>query len=421
MRRPLLLALAPVLALTLASCGSPEGTLEPRGPVDPTIGLAKTDAGEQIANETVLLLQSEIVDALSVLQDLGLGAYIQDLESNVALIRDLPFDALQLELDPRIVAVQSNTGVVLGNPADLTMAFFEGEIAESDLLVRPEFDRLDLARVHRVARGAGIRVAVLDTGLDVEHPHFTGRVEVVEVTSLGSPAETADGIDDDGDGLVDEAFGHGSHVAGIIATVAPEATIVPFRTLDSDGVGTAYELALGLRAAIDAGVDVINLSISLGADSNVVSALIDHARSNGIAVVAAGGNTGDAVTYPAAYPTVIGTAATVADMTRLADFSARGIGAALAAPGTEILSAHPGGSWATASGSSMASAVVAGAIAIVTSSELTGDVLVAESRVLRSAVVIEPTGSVEHGRLNLLAALETGSRTPRGIQINQRH
>jgi subtilisin family serine protease len=423
MHRSLLVVIS-VAAIALSSgCGSDVDRPRTSSPLDPgSSGLERGVQNDAVpADESIVLFGASTgaVDPLEVLRDLGLEHVVAEIHANVARIEDLPIDLAELELDPRIVAVQSNHGVVLGEPSDLTMAFFEGDVAPTDLDARPEFQPLRLAEVHRDADGTGIRVAILDTGVDVSHPYLQGRLELVEVPSLGPAQETADGIDDDGDGFVDEAYGHGSHVAGIVSTVAPGATLVPFRILSDDGVGTAYELALGLRAAIDADVDVINLSLSIGEESNVVSALIDRARAQGMVVIASGGNTGAEATYPAAYPGVMGTGATVADMSVLAEFSARGSGVTLAAPGTEVLSVYPGGGWATASGSSMSAAVVTGAMAVV-ASKLGTDVLpIAQARLQSTAVAVRPDGSVEYGGVDLLQALRGPAGRPR-VELNQR-
>ncbi len=421
-RSPLVVISVAVIALAFG-CASDADRSHPDAPLGPGPFGLERGVQEDTApeDESIVLFGAAegATDPLEVLRDLGLEHVVAEIHANVARVENLPFDLAELELDPRIVAVQSNHGVVLGEPSDLTMAFFEGDVTPTDLDARPEFQPLRLAEVHRDADGTGIRVAILDTGVDVSHPYLQDRLELVEVPSLGPVQETADGIDDDGNGLVDEAYGHGSHVAGIVATVAPGATLVPFRILSDDGVGTAYELALGLRAAIDADVDVINLSLSIGEESNVVSALIDRARAQGMVVIASGGNTGAEATYPAAYPGVMGTGATVADMTVLADFSARGSGVTLAAPGTEVLSVHPGGGWATASGSSMSAAVVTGAMAVV-ASKLGNDFLpVAQARLQSTAVTVRPDGSVEYGGVDLLHAVRGPAGRPR-VELNQR-
>jgi len=423
MQRCLLVVVSAAVILVAVGCESGSDRFRADSPVDPGAHAFERagNSGPESNEGTIVLLggADAAADPVEILRDLGLEHLVTAISSNLARLENLPIDLTELELDPRIVAVQSNHGVVLGEPSDLTMAFFEGDVETTDLDLRPEFRPLRLAEVHREADGSGIRVAILDTGVDTVHPYLQGRLELVDVPSLGPVQETADGIDDDGDGFVDEAYGHGSHVAGIVATVAPGATLVPFRILSDDGVGTAYELALGLRAAIHADVDVINLSLSIGEESNVVSALIDRARAQGIVVVASGGNTGAQATYPAAYPGVMGTGATVADMTVLAEFSARGAGIALAAPGTEVLSVYPGGSWATASGSSMSAAVVTGAMAIVGSKLGVGVLAAAEARLLRTAVAVDPDGSVEHGGVDLLEALRSPVGRPR-VELNQR-
>ena len=119
---------------------------------------------------------------------------------------------------------------------------------------QPATTALRLAAAQAVSRGRGVQVAVIDTGVAVGHPTFAGRAR-----------SGGDFVDDDGnaedsncDGVPDEAAGHGTFVAGTIALVAPEARLVAYRALDSDGQGTTYDAAQALIAAADAGAKVIN-------------------------------------------------------------------------------------------------------------------------------------------------------------------
>ena len=222
------------------------------------------------------------------------------------------------------------------------------------------------AELWRCGRGAGVRVAVVDTGVDAEHPDFDGRVTPGVAFSGGGPRLGEGGVDPNG---------HGTHVAGIIGAgdngigivgVAPQVTIVPVRSLRSDFTGSSRDIASGITWAADEGVDVINTSFGADEQSEAVRTAASYALSRGVVIVAAGGNAGPTgvVRYPAGYPGVLGISA-VGENGTLASFSTRGPHIDLSGPGTDIVSTTPGGGWGYDSGSSMATAHVSGVAALV--------------------------------------------------------
>lgn len=233
----------------------------------------------------------------------------------------------------------------------------------------------------RTTKGEGITVAVLDTGVDDQHPDLAGQV---------LPGKDLIGF---GAGRGDRSWAlHGTAMAGIIAGrgngpgrgdgvlgVAPEAKILPVRvilesndpsrTKARESRGTA--LADGIRWATDHGADVINLS--LGDDSKSAhpepgeDAAVQYALGKGVSVVASAGNSGekgDRVSYPAAYPGVIAAAAVDKYGTH-ASFSTRRWYATVSAPGVDIVVANPDQHYYIEWGTSAASAFVSGAVALV--------------------------------------------------------
>ena len=217
------------------------------------------------------------------------------------------------------------------------------------------------------SRGAGVVVAVVDTGVDATSRDLAG--QVLDGVTILNGVTTAGAADDNG---------HGTHVAGIIgaltnngigvASVAPDVRILPVKVLDSNGYGFDPDIAAGIDYAVEHGADIINLS--LGATSPVpalVSSLGDAAAKN-VLVVAAAGNSylsGNPVTYPAAYDHTIAVGATDS-LDRHAEFSETGSFVDLTAPGVAILSTYPGG-YEYLSGTSMATPFVAGALAVLES------------------------------------------------------
>jgi membrane-anchored mycosin MYCP len=229
----------------------------------------------------------------------------------------------------------------------------------------------DVERVWSMTRGGGVRVAVIDSGVDAGHPQLQGRV-----------AAGTDFITPGGNGQVDCA-GHGTQVAGIIAAqpqqsvgfhgIAPQATIVPIRYIgesDNQSAGVAG-IANGIRFAINSGARVIVVpQASYFADDNLAGA-VRQAVAADIVVVAGvgedGGTNGAKRTpYPAAFDGVIGVTA-VKENTLVADDSGRGAYVDLAAPGVQVVSTQRGGGLTVANGTAFAAAFVAGAAALVRS------------------------------------------------------
>ncbi|MGY5123111.1 type VII secretion-associated serine protease mycosin [Streptomyces sp. 900105755] len=240
---------------------------------------------------------------------------------------------------------------------------------------------LHLDEAWRTTKGKGITVAVLDTGVEADHPDLVGNVLAAK-DMIGFGA---------GPGDRDWAR-HGTAMAGIIAGhghgvgngdgvmgVAPEAKILPVRVILEDGDSARAKarstrgnaLAEGIRWAADHGADVINLS--LGDDSDSAhpepseDEAIQYALKKDVVVVASagnGGDKGDHISYPAAYPGVI--AATAVDKfgTR-AGFSTRRWYATVSAPGVDIVIADPDHKYYEGWGTSAASAFVSGAVALI--------------------------------------------------------
>lgn len=261
----------------------------------------------------------------------------------------------------------------------------------------PQALRLEAA--HQLTTGAGVRVAVLDTGVDRSHPLLAERLmpgfDFVDFDN--DPSEVGS--------VANTGFGHGTHVAGLVALVAPQARIMPLRVLDSEGVGNAWVLAEALLYAIDPdgnpstddGAQVINLSLGSLARTRIMGTIAQIAscqpavpgdaigdrsdpgynddttrcqNSVGAVVVAAAGNdaSGGTKQYPAAESAygLVSIAASNASGT-LASFSNYGNWIDVAAPGEGITSALPGGGYGTWSGTSMAAPLAAGTAALVRS------------------------------------------------------
>jgi len=229
--------------------------------------------------------------------------------------------------------------------------------------------QVKLAGALQLGTGAGTVVAVVDTGVDPCHPLLMGHLLPGGLDLVDgdlSPWERRNGVDDDGDGDVDEAAGHGSFVASIVALGAPSARILPYRVLDDDGGGSAYDVALAVADALGRGVDVINLSLLYRERSTVVDLLLEEAAARGVIVVAAAGNDPDApLGFPAVDSHVLAVSAFDADAANLAEFAGRGDAVRLAAPGVDVYGALDDGQFGTWSGTSMAAPWAAAGAALV--------------------------------------------------------
>lgn len=201
--------------------------------------------------------------------------------------------------------------------------------------------------------GQGVKVAVLDAGL-TNHPVFANtKVEHLDLVNDGQPFN-----------------GHGDAMGDLVRQIAPGAELYDIRIFDANGDGDSFILAQGIKAAVDGGAQVINVSGASYGDSQIVREAIAYAQSQGVWLVAAAGNEqGSMMAYPAAYmseyPNVIGVTA-VGQEGKLAYFSNAG-GPAFAAPGVGIESAY---SWdgvalyAIGNGTSHAAALGSGAVAV---------------------------------------------------------
>lgn len=220
-------------------------------------------------------------------------------------------------------------------------------LGPGDISAQPAMGRIGLGITQpRPATGEGVLVAVIDSGFVADHPYLKERwaTKALRWDYLDgddNPEDKRDGRDDDGDGQVDESFGHGTFVAGIVHTLAMDAKIIPYRVVDNEGRVSDVVVADAIGRAQAAGARVINLSLALPGNSPVLTAAIQRAAAAGVLVVGSAGNNGSSSPwYPAADPCALSVTA-IDDGGTLAPFANYGFEVDLALPGVNVLSSFP--------------------------------------------------------------------------------
>ena len=223
---------------------------------------------------------------------------------------------------------------------------------------------LQLPAAHAQSKGAGVTVAVLDTGASPV-PALRGRL-LPGWNYVADDSDTRDVATSAGA----TAVGHGTFVSGLIALAAPQAKILPEKVLNDNGYGTVYGAAQAIDDAVAAGAQVINLSFGTDTQppSNLLQQAIQHAQAAGVIVVAAAGNQGsNQQEFPAAWSQSLSVAATTQDNTGLTDFSDYGGWVDVGAPGEGVVGPMPGGGYDVWAGTSMAAPFVSGQAALIRS------------------------------------------------------
>lgn len=234
-------------------------------------------------------------------------------------------------------------------------------------------NQFKIPEVWRKTRGAGVRIAVLDTGCDTTHPDLSGQV-IGQRDFTNSPYGSGD------------VQGHGTHCAGVIAAKENDTGIVGVcpdlaesggglligKVLGDDGSGRSTWVADGVQWATQKRADVISMSLGSSQYDERIHRAIERATESGAFVIAAAGNDGgggsrtDRVNYPGRLDQTIAVGAVGRDKL-IADFSSRGSAVDIAAPGVDILSCVPGGRYVRMSGTSMATPFVAAVVGLVLS------------------------------------------------------
>jgi serine protease len=296
-----------------------------------------------------------------------LNAAVADGTLQISIVRDIngepSFSSMQLnskvELSAALTKLDADPSVVAVDEVQKVNAFVDPLYLSSQW----GLTAINASSINLANAGAGIKVAVIDTGVDASNPDLnSGQVlngieYLTNATYDNCAGGTADGKSD--------LNGHGTHVAGIISGsgigirgVTPAVDILPVRVLDQFGSGNSTDVACGIKWATDNGAKVINMSLGSTTQSASITAAVAYAISNNVTVVAASGNNANSVpnanatNYPAGDVGVIGVGATNPDGT-WASFSTFGSFVDVSAPGVGIISTCSAPEASTGSGPSL--------------------------------------------------------------------
>jgi subtilisin len=291
--------------------------------------------------------------------DPDLVAFDVDMyEAPIVTARMSAKEAAALRKDPNVAAVEED-GEMYALGGDTAHLLVEGQPVVQAETVPAGIAQIKAPAAWDTTRGKGIKVAVLDTGIDFNHPdlaaNYKGGVSFVPTESSAMDFNR-----------------HGTHCAGTIAAalngegvvgVAPAAYLYAVKVLSGSGSGAWSNLIAGLDWCINNGIHIASMSLGASSAPTAVQTMCDLAWSRGVLLVAAAGNSGGAVGAPAKYPSVIAVSA-IGTGNAIASFSCRGPEIELCAPGVNVLSSVPGGGYGTLSGTSMACPHVSGAAAL---------------------------------------------------------
>lgn len=283
--------------------------------------------------------------------------------------------------------------------------------------------------------GTGI-VALIDTGVDPNHPvlqpvllqgyDFTrnqpGASEWLDVNGAPIANQGAQGqqpgyvqqstaavLDQSTAAVLDGspyvAFGHGTMTAGLVHLVAPQARLLPLKAFSANGTGYLSNIVSALYYAVKNNANVVNMSFDLSSSSPSLQSAISYANKAGVVLVAAAGNESTSVkVYPAAMNGYVVGIASTSDADKRSSFSNYGSADVwIAAPGENIVSTYPGGTYGSESGTSFSSPMVAGTVALMLSAKQSGFNQSEVAKALANAQVLTP--DLNHGRLNVYQAV----------------
>ncbi|HZR64590.1 MAG TPA: S8 family serine peptidase [Terriglobales bacterium] len=302
---------------------------------------------------------------------------------------------LDVEIDQTVTPYDSNASGMPSYLTDNTPTTYYGNTVWHGYLVQPgnQLVSTGFTQSSWNVTGSGITVAIIDTGVDVNHPalqgvlvngydftrNVAGGSEDSDVNVTSNPADAQAGyvnqrtvavLDQRTVAVLDggnySAFGHGTMTAGIVHLVAPQAKIMPLKAFSASGAGYESDVLRAIYYAVQNGAQVMNMSWDFTSNSNELATAVKYAQSKGVIAVASAGNDGKyEKVYPGALPGVINVAST-SDQDVQSTFTNYGNPPVfMAAPGEGIMTLYPSGTYAAGWGTSFSTPFVAGTAALM--------------------------------------------------------
>ena len=334
-------------------------------------------SGDDFPGDEIVFVPDEVITLADSLEHAEYIAEAYDLElksfaNGVAvLLTDDPEQELIESDDFRAYGIPELSLNFVYELFDTTQSSDELQTAATGQWHRAE---MDVNQAHSLGHtGSGVVVAVIDTGIDINHRAFSGKISARSYNSRTNNVGLAHVQED-------HSSSHGTHISGVIAAardtqsdvigVAPGATIMTIKANNPESnVFSLDAIISGINYAVSNGAKVINLSLGRsvsGGESSAERIAIRNAVNNGVMVICAAGNEADSkVSYPAAYPEAIAVTATQQGFQFAGSYSNFGSQVDLSAPGSNIYSAVNGGGYGFMSGTSMAAGNVSGVAALV--------------------------------------------------------
>lgn len=331
-----------------------------------TVTFAQSKQGKFAADELVCRLAPGVtIDSLNTLFGTSVKGHLQQTDCyllNIPTGQD-PETLADLILGSALVTYCS-PNFYLSIPEGLQRSSpFVDQEAIGTFELQPAASTLDLPEVYTLSTGVDVKVALIDGGVNFDHPVFADYD--------GDLVSAWDYVDDDAI-ATDEpggwCSGHGTLVAGVIRLVAPDADIYVYRVLDTTGLGDGYHIAAAVLQAIDDGCKVINLSLGMIGIHDALDDALKAAHQDGVYIVASAGNddTDIGATFPfPASRTYCHTVAALDSVNAKADFSNYGVKVDICAPGTQIYGPYLDSSYVWWDGTSFAAPFVSGGAAVI--------------------------------------------------------
>lgn len=374
-----------VIVLLLTSVFAPAAQAQTRVIVRDSLGLNSL-------NLTCLLLGCQVQYGLGDPQG---QLFLVEVPLSLSLLTlDLQLGIVDVEIDQTVRTAGATAGSAPSYLSDTKVVKYYGDSVWHGYITQPAFSLIRADDMHSsfAATGYGMKVAVIDTGVDTTHPalqgvlvsgydftrNTSGGAEQNDVSASPNMKNAAAGqvnqstvalLDQSTVALLDgngsyAAFGHGTMTAGLVHLVAPQAKIMPLKAFGSDGTGYESDVLRAIYYSVKNGARVLNMSFSFTSSSGELANAVKYAQSQGAICVASAGNDGQKVAvYPAALPGVVDVASTnnYDVQSSFTNYGAPPV--SLASPGEAIMAPYPWGTYAAAWGTSFSTPLVAGTAA----------------------------------------------------------